>query len=266
MRTELDALLSLQRYVAQALPEPWTVYAEPENEQLVRPFAIVSRDGDADTDAAIDTPQITVPFTVYAYPDPGDTRAVSRQREHAARDALWQLFVRGLDPGRQRLVPLWDYAGHDAVQRVTVDDGATSFRLNYDGTWTAPLAQPAQPWTVQQALEGLAGAGNVWCPNTRLGGPFVVRFTGALAGQPQDALTAEDAAVEVLHPGSPDPWRSPRDFAEVDRGPTMGGLPDTDDARLRTITVGVRLTWGRAGNVPSPSMILERIGARVSAR
>lgn len=273
MRTEADALLSLRRHVAAALPAFTEILTEVENERLERPFAVVSADGDWTTDEQRAAPTVTMPCTVYLYVD-GSTRADARRAAEEAREALWQALVVGDRPNGERLVPMFDYTGRPAVQRVRLGDATA-------GTWTVtlgsvhsgPIAARAQPRVVREAVEQLRPdlPGNVWVFGP-LGGPYDLRFDGGMRGVPVATVVvsgggltgpAPATSVEVLSVGSPDPWRGDRDYMRI-AAPTFGGLPDPGDARLRTVTVGLRLTWGRLGHVRCGEMRLRTITARAT--
>lgn len=270
MRTETDALLSLQRYVNAALPGFVEVLTEVEDEQPDRPFAVVSTDDGWTPDPNPGRPRITMPVTVYAYVR-GDTRKAAREAAEDAREALWHALAVGLGDGHPRLVPLFDYTGRPAVQQIAIT-GASSgtWTIEHEAGVTAPLPLLAQPRDVRLALEDLPGlAGNVWVYGRR-GGPWAVRFDGELRGQPVEPLIVDTgglagpgpaAQLDVVSEGAPDPWRDPRDFLSVE-APVFGGLPDPVDRRQRTVTVGLRLTWGRGGRVPSSEMTLRSITAR----
>jgi hypothetical protein len=270
VRTETDAILSLQRLVNAALPDFVEVLTAVEDEQPARPFAVVSADDGWTPDPSPTRPRVTLPATVYAYVK-GDTRKDARQQAEDAREALWHALGVGVGDGRPRLVPLFDYTGRPAVQQVAIT-GASSgtWTLEHEAGITGPLPLRAQPRDLRLALELLPGlAGNVWVYG-KLGGPWAVRFDGELRGQPVEPLAVDvaglagpDPAAEIveLSAGSPDPWRDPRDFMTVEQ-PVFGGLADPVDPRQRTVTVGLRLTWGRGGRVPSSEMTLRSITAR----
>lgn len=270
MRTETDALLSLQRLVAAALPDFVEVRRTLEGgEDVERPFAVVSSDDAWGTDDLLADPEVTLPVTIYAYVK-GTRRADAMRAAEDVREQLWQVLAVG---DRPRLVEMWDYTGKPAVQRVTLT-GATAgeWTLALDDEETDPLPVRPQTLDVRLALEALpsVGAGNVLVFARRLGGPWDVRFDGDLRGLPMPELVADvadltgpdpAAAIEVISEGSPDPWRGPRDFMRVQQ-PTFGGVPDPTDPRLRTATISLRLTWGRLGHVRSPEMMVRTITAR----
>lgn len=113
MRTGRDAIRSLNRYVALALPD-WEVREAAEEGTTERPFAQVKatspQTGPTDD---VRVASVNQSFTIYAYPAP-DPSHVLASRDAAAdvEDALWSLFAQGLDEGRPYLVPLYD---HDAT-------------------------------------------------------------------------------------------------------------------------------------------------------
>jgi hypothetical protein len=81
-------------------------------------------------------------------------------------------------------------------QLVTVDATGGTFTLGYKGQTTGAIAEAATAATVQTALEGLStiGAGNVAVSGSA-GGPFTVKFQGALASQDTDLLVANGASL-----------------------------------------------------------------------
>lgn len=272
MRTETDAILSLQRYVAQALPTFVEVLTELEREAPARPFATVSADGDLDVAGLRDSPWPIVPVTVHAYVR-GDTRKLARRAAEDAREALWQALVVGLGDVSAPNIPLYDYTGRPAVQRLTLT-GASSgtFRLRLGDAPTVPLTRAAQPVEVRDAVEALpgVGAGNALVYG-RAGGPWAIRFDGAVRGVAFAPLTADlatlvgpapAAQIVELSAGSPDPWRDPRDHMRAEQV-RLGGTPDPADRLLRTVTAGLRLTWGRASGRP-PLRTHTGIAARAS--
>lgn len=283
MRTPTDVLLSLQRAVARVLPEPWQVLTELENEVPVRPYAMVGFDGEPETDGLLDHPEQIVPATIYAYTSPKAngtelSRAQAARYAEAIADAIWQALATGEQdddgPGRPMLLPIFDYDGRNEIQQITItgDDTDGTFALDFDGHTTNDLVRRAQARQMRLALEALPNVspGDVWVYARRAGGPWAVRFQGALSGAPMPLLTVDrsnltgtdpDADVEVLAAGSPDPWRNASDFARIDRL-SAGQAGDLSDPRQRTVTVKLRLTWSRKGHVPSPEMILQRITAR----
>lgn len=83
------------------------------------------------------------------------------------------------------------------VQVVTLAAGGGTFALTYSGQQTEPLAFDASPADVQGALEALGrvGAGNV-SVSGRAGGPFELRFGGALSGRDIPVVEAEAAELD----------------------------------------------------------------------
>ena len=83
------------------------------------------------------------------------------------------------------------------VQVVTIDARGGTFALTYSGQQTEPLAFDATPADVQGALEALGrvGAGNV-AVSGPAGGPFELRFGGALTGRDIPVVEAEAAELD----------------------------------------------------------------------
>jgi hypothetical protein len=125
----------------------------------------------------------------------------------------------------------------DAVQQVQLTGAPTggTFTLTFNGQTTAALAYNAAAAAVQSAVQALAtiGAGNALVAGGA-GGPWQVRFAGALAGTAQPALTGSGAgltggsapavAVAVTSPGGKSP-------AGGRRGRRPAGAPSARRAR-----------------------------------
>ena len=83
------------------------------------------------------------------------------------------------------------------VQVVAVAATAGTFTLTYSGQQTPPLAFDASPADVQSALEALGrvGEGNVAVSGPD-GGPFQLRFGGALTGRDIAVVDADDDELD----------------------------------------------------------------------
>ena len=88
------------------------------------------------------------------------------------------------------------------VQVVAIAAGSGTFALTYSGQQTPPIAFDAPAADVQAALEtlGRVGTGNVAASGPD-GGPYELRFGGALAGRDIAVVEAEcdglDGTAEV---------------------------------------------------------------------
>lgn len=129
MRTEPDALLSLQRYFGQVLEEPWNVRTSldvgPEPE---RPYVVISRNALLSSGAPSSL-LVTLPVTVHCYPAVEESMAAAEAAELELRNLLWEAVEYG-HPGtdaRHRRLPLWNYdeetvpAGQEAPFRAHCD-------------------------------------------------------------------------------------------------------------------------------------------------
>lgn len=99
----------------------------------------------------------------------------------------------------------------EPVQVVTLAATGGTFTLTYAGEETAPLAATTSAAGVQAKLEALArvGAGNVVVSGPD-GGPFELRFGGALAGRTIAVVEADGSALEgsvEVTTVVPSPWR-----------------------------------------------------------
>lgn len=252
------------------------VLTDLENETPQRPYAMVGLDDEPSGEGLLDSREMVVPATVYAYPAPSATRAEAARGAETIADTLWRLLAFGQDndgPGAKDLLPLYAYDGRGAVNQLTIANAtAGTFVIGHSGHTTGPLPRRCQPRTMRQALEALVsiGAGNVRVSAPRITGPWTVTFTGTLHGQDVPPLTIDGddltgpspaAGAELLVAGSMDPWRAPSDFARVDRL-SAGQVGDLSDPRQRTVRARMRLTWTRGPHVPSPEMLLQRVTAR----
>lgn len=109
-----------------------------------------------------------------------------------------------------------DGVGQDEVQTLTITGTPTggTFTLTFEGEETATIAYNANAAAVESAFEALStvGAGNGTCAGGPLPGtPVTITFTGALAKQDVDLVTADGdgltggtapaAAVALTTPG-----------------------------------------------------------------
>lgn len=115
MRTPLDILRSVQRYLAVVLPEPWDIRIGIENETPERPYVLVTRNGPSLPVGAYGahTQRLQQPITVHAYLAEADSREVAEVEAAAMEGLLFHLFkTTGAAPAtRGDVVPLWDFIG-----------------------------------------------------------------------------------------------------------------------------------------------------------
>lgn len=83
------------------------------------------------------------------------------------------------------------------VQTVTIDASGGTFTLTYSGQVSGPLAFDLSAADLQRELEALGriGAGNV-AVSGEDGGPFELRFGGALTGRDIQVVEADDDALD----------------------------------------------------------------------
>jgi hypothetical protein len=90
------------------------------------------------------------------------------------------------------------------VQRLSVDAGAGTFTLGFEGEQTEPLPFDAESTAIQAALDRLPGIGNVGGAVEVTGGPgnpggenaYFVSFGGTLAGHDVDELTSDGGGLQ----------------------------------------------------------------------
>ena len=96
------------------------------------------------------------------------------------------------------------------VQVVTITATGGTFTLTYSGRQTGPLPFDLTADALRAALEGLSriGAGNVDVGGPA-GGPFELRFGGALEGRNIEVVEPDDEALEgsvAVTTLVPSPW------------------------------------------------------------
>lgn len=96
------------------------------------------------------------------------------------------------------------------VQVVRVAAAGGTFSLTYSGQQTGPLPFDVSSGALQAALEALAriGPGNVAVSGPD-GGPFELRFGGALMGRNVEVVEPDDALLEgsaEVTTQVPSPW------------------------------------------------------------
>ena len=109
-RTPVDALRSLKRYVAVALGDDWEVRLSREEGAFERPFARVVQAGAAlYPKGGQFLSDVIQPFSVYAYPPSAATPDAALLIAQQTEDALYRAFQAGVEQGRPRRVPLYNY-------------------------------------------------------------------------------------------------------------------------------------------------------------
>lgn len=130
-------------------------------------------------------------------------------------------------------------SGPDTVQSVTIVAAGGSFTLSYDdnGTYvpTQPIAWPAQPATVRQALAALPGISSVTVTGSGTqSSPFQITFAGTQSGNSVPALTVDVLASLECRPHVHHrlQWRWPDRLGRRHRAWSCG-LPICHDLRRR---------------------------------
>jgi hypothetical protein len=112
MRTETDATLSLQRFFAGILAEPWEVVLVVEGgTDPERPYATVELLDSVPTEGPPAMQQVTLPFVTNLYPAIFDSRKAAQQGARDLRELVWQAVKWGPDARRPTTdrIPLFDY-------------------------------------------------------------------------------------------------------------------------------------------------------------
>lgn len=125
MRTSIDVLRSLKRYVSIALGDEWEVRLLVEEGTFQRPAAQVMEATGQTLTGPSHTFEAVQTFMVHAFPRSRDTVMESLVEAGKCEDALVRAFRIGVDKGRAARIPLYDY------EEVPHTAGSTS-RLDQD--------------------------------------------------------------------------------------------------------------------------------------
>jgi hypothetical protein len=259
MRRELDALLSVQRFIAAALPEPWDVRTDLETgEPPERPFALVEFVGPGLTAGGPAAQDRTLPLVANLYLAKADTRAAATDAALDVRETIWQAVRWGSDPARPTTdrIPLYSYEPRIERHRFKVADATGgTFTIDVGEGPTSALPPGVTPTQLAAARRGT--------------GLWDVEYGGALAGVnigaptiDRTGLTGDHRVVQarVMLEGAAAPWRTASDYLRVDDF-QQTTIRDPADPSLVMVAVDLRLTFGRGLPVPSAQRILQRIGA-----
>jgi hypothetical protein len=120
MRTQVDALLSVRRWVRSVLPgPPWRVVLAADPGRVERPYAIVATaDGATGSREGPELMSMLLPIIVQAFPPSGSRPSGSKlvsERVAAALEAAVRAgvvdYADATVRGYPQRIPLWDYEG-----------------------------------------------------------------------------------------------------------------------------------------------------------
>lgn len=145
MRTQVDALLSVRRWVRCVLPgPPWRLLLAGDQGRVERPYAIVSSaEGATVTQEGPQLMSNALPVVVQCYPPSGSRPSGSKLIAERVASALDLAIAAGVPDfrypedvrGATRLIPLWDYGGVDPddyeSEDVLDDSQPTRLRPDY---------------------------------------------------------------------------------------------------------------------------------------
>lgn len=272
MRTELDALKSVQRFIAQVLPEPWDIRLALEGgDPPRRPFTLVELNGPSDTTGGGRLFDRVLVLTVNFYLEQADTRAEANEAALNLREQVWQLVKWGPDLRRPTTdrIPLYAYEPRIETHRFKVSGAeGGSFTVSIGGHTTMGLSREINAAmlaaAVTDAIDAPAGA---VVGIDRGTGLWDLEYHGVLAGaSPGDpsidgsmltGTRAQATARTMLHAARA-PWRAASDYMRVDSF-TQTTVPDVADPTLVMVAADLRLTFGRGLGLPLGQRIVQRI-------
>jgi len=282
MRTSVDALRSLKRYVASALGDDWEVRLSVDEGTFARPQALLQAAGSPVTlQGTQHTVDVQAPFVIYLYPESGSTHIESLISAGDAEELLFDAFHVGSGAARPLRVPFYDYAGKlgsvaafdTEKQLVTVTGAPTggSFTLTFSGQTTDSLPWDASSAQVTAALWTLSNVASADLEASGAnGGPWTVEFSAYRGNVPQLTVTATltggtAPAMSVQTLQEPDRGASNAgagtvsphgDYLRIDPAPSVQRVQDPEDELLFTIICEVRLSWRRSGRLPFGESVL----------
>lgn len=262
MRTPRDAVLSVQRFFAGFLEEPWEVLRAVDGDPPDRPYALIEQLPEETPPASPALQTVAVPVVVNCYLAPGSTRKAADDAALELRELVWQRVKWGAPPYRRLTtdrIPLYAYEPREEVQRIKIGPTAIDFTLTLEGEQTAALDADVDALELVAGLEALPSVEPGDIAAIRRGDRlFDVVFTGSLAGVDVDPMVGERATVKVLLEGAPAPWRAAPDYMRVASfGQTT--IRDDDDPRIAMVAVDLRLTFALGAPVPLGQTILQRV-------
>lgn len=132
MRTAIDALRSMNRYIALALGDTWEVRLWTDDVKLPFPFARVTFAGPTLMTGPAMYADVTQPMVVHAYQEPQESVEAGIISALMVEDVLFNAFQgRGAGPVRSgnMRIPLYDY---DGVPLDGIESGSdTRFTSDY---------------------------------------------------------------------------------------------------------------------------------------
>lgn len=269
MRRELDALLSVQRFIAAALPEPWDVRTDLETgEPPERPFALIELVGPGLTSGGPAAQDRTLPLVANLYLAKAATRSAATDAALDVRETIWQAVKWGPEPARPTTdrIPLYSYEPRIERHRFKVVATGGTFTITVGLDETTALTSSVTTAQLKAALQvALDEPPSSLIVTQRGVGLWDVEYVGALAGmnmgEPSlDGALLAGSSARVILEGAAAPWRTDSDYLRVDNF-AQTTIRDPADPSLVMVAVDLRLTFGRGLPVPSAQRILQRIGA-----
>ena len=273
MRTSLDALRSLKKYMALALGNTWEVRLSMDEGTFSRPQALLTAAGSpVNSQGTSHTVDVQAPFVAYLYPVAGASADESLFNAAAAEELLYAAFHVGSGAfGKPLRIPLYDYANKDVDdaandstrQLVSLTGSPTggTFRLTLGTETTAAIAYNASPAVVAERLANLNSLTAADVTVTSAANQWTVTFSpykGSVAAMTTiPALTggtSPSASVSVLYQpnrganNSGSGTVSPHgDYLRIQPAPTIQRVQDPEDETLYTVVCEIRLSWRRSG-------------------
>ena len=129
MRTNIDALRSMKRYMAEALGDEWEVRLDREEGALTLPLAVVMFSGPTlNTGPKFET-MVTQPMSIYLTPVPASDGMEAQVLASEAEQILYEAFRVGVGEGAPMRVPLYDYDGVGMDEGTEARPGPDYLRL-----------------------------------------------------------------------------------------------------------------------------------------
>lgn len=111
MRTSHDVMRSLRRYVSIALGSDWEVRNWIDEGSFAPPIARVAESGPSSYSSRRVVTDVMKPVQIHCYQSPPDSASAARSDARRVEALLVRAIEVGVDLGRPRRIPLYDYDG-----------------------------------------------------------------------------------------------------------------------------------------------------------
>jgi hypothetical protein len=163
MRTEIDAINSVKRYMALCLGDTWEVRLWSDEGSFAAPLAKIAASGPlTSTRRGRGITDVALPLQVFLFPVVADSVSGAMANAYRLREIIFQAIDVGLGEGWPRRIPLYDYDG-------LIDGQSSNVRNSYDFLKVDDLSVNTVPDSdVPQAVVVVADMRVAWSRDTTI--------------------------------------------------------------------------------------------------